>query len=359
MRKIILAAIISIIVSSTFGQNEIKFIPFEIKPASKESNNEHQVFSKKQVNTVSIVVSPEDKDKEQKAQLEIVKLYDQNRKLLATSEPMDLHDWTVRTLGDDNTVLVIFPDGTNSKAIIKIYKKKGNKLTSVKTIERKASYVNFDIANNANYFICGFNTRNGESKYSEIVYYDSNGNIVQSYLVDEKVSYSIKITDNYIIATSHDLSNRTKFVYLFDHYGNRLMKKEIYEIVGNDVIETSDNDEITYFGISNLNTIQLFDTKLKKEIDVIKINDKGKRITSYVIDHQGILFATSTKRTYSKELKNYSYSGQELIVKSPDNPRQIIEIDYDGKPEVIIENGTLFLKMKKNNQVIGLFEIQY
>jgi len=359
MRKIVLTAIISIIVSSTFGQDEIKFIPIELEPTSKESINEHQVFSKKQVNTVSIVVNPEDKDKEQKAQLKIVKLFDQNGKLLATSEPMDLYDWTVKPLGDDNTVLVIFPAGTYSNGVIKILKKQGDKLIAVKTIEQRTRYFNIDIANNAKYFICGFSTWEDEREFPEIKYYNSNGEIIQSYLVDEKVLYTLKVTSNYIIATSMDRSNKAGFVYLFDKLGNRLMKEELVEIVGNKEIETSDENEILYFGVSTLNSIQLFNVKLRTEIDVLKINDKGKRITSYIVDKQGVLFATSTRRTYSKELKNYLYSEQELIVKSPDKPRQVIKIDYDGKPEIMTENGKLFLKMKENRQVIGVFEIQY
>lgn len=360
MRKILLLIITVVLVLKNYGQDEVKLIPIELEKTFKESVNGNQIYSKKNKNTISIEVNPQDKDKAEKAQRKIIKLYAQNGSLLATSEPMNLYDWTVKPLGDDNTVLVIFPAGTYSKAIIKIYKKKGNKLTSVKTIERRTSYFNIDIANNANHFICGFSSWSGESEYPELVYYDSNGNAIQSYTVDEKYLYTLKVTSNHLIATSHDLSNRTKFVYLFDISGNRLMKKELYEIVGNDIIETSDYADSRYFGIANAHTVQLFDSKQKKEIEILKIHDKAKNISSYIIDQKGTIFATAMKKTFSKESRNYIYTEQILIVKSPDKLRQIIKIEDDGRPKVKIENGKLLLEIINNkNEKIKRYEIQY
>ena len=352
MKKILIICLTGFMTIMLYGQEKIKLVPYDFQEKIKISKLNSSptndkindlIYSKNELNAVSSEVNPADINKAQKIQLNIIKLYNKQGNLLATSQPIDLYDWIVKPMGDDKTVLVIFPAGTAQKAIIKFLKISGNSLVEIKEIVRETSYFNFDIDNKGEKLIASYSPYRGKSALPELKLYDNNGNEIWSKTVDEKDIYSIKISNDYIVAASQDLIDKVGYVYSFNYNGNRKMKSKLNSIEGTYQIEYSDDETNQFFAISTSKNIELFDSKSFSKIKSIESKDSNSRFKSYIVDKNGNIVAATDKK---------------IVVETINNQNDEIEIKVDGNPRIKKEKDKIVLEMW-NPKEQKYYEIQY
>lgn len=366
MKKIIIICLTGFISLILYGQDKIKLVPYDfqekikinrVKGSSANNENSDLIYSKNELNAISITVNPSDINKAEKSQLKIINLFDKEGILQATSQPLDLYDWIVIPMGDDNTVLVIFPAGTARKAIIKILKKSGNSLKEINKISRETTFFKIDISADGNYFVCGFSAFEEVSNKPEIKLYTRSGDLVWSNKIDEPRFYQVAISQKSIIGASKDSPNKKGFIYLYDYQGKRLLKDEINSHIGNYRIESSDYSNDRYFAISTINNIYLFDSEKKLKIKDFSIDNK-REISSYILDKNGAIICAVMRKKYSQENKNFEFSDKELIIIDLQNKKRSIELVSDGEPMLYKRQNKAILKMS-NNKNENYYEVQY
>lgn len=366
MKKILIIIFLGYISLIVYGQEEIELVPYdkqektEIYKFNSSPDNDNIrdiIYSKNDLNIISIEINPPDINKAQKSQLNIINLYDSKGNLLAKSEPVDLYDWVVKPLGDNNTVLMIFPAGTARKAIIRIYKKSGNALVETNAIKRETTYFSIDISMDGKYFICGFSAFDGISNLPEIMLFNDSGKLLWSNSIDESRFYQVAISKKHVFGASVDIENERGFMYLFDYHGERLMKDTIYSHIGNYKIKFSDFENDKYFAISSLKNIYLFDSDKKIKIKDF-ICDSGMEISDYIIDEDGTIISTVMIREYSKEKREFVISDQELVIEDLLNQKKSINFQSDREPLLIKDQNRIIIKLS-TNQKESYHEIQY
>lgn len=360
MKRIIILFFIGFISMSIYAQGDIKLVPYEKHEKIKinRSNNIRQIiYSKNEQNAVSVEINPSDINKAQKAQLNIINLYDKEENIIAKSKPIDLYDWIVKPLGDNNTVLVIFPAGTARKAIIKVLKRQGNQLIETNEIERETAYFNIDISLDGKYYVCGFSAFDGISYNPEIKLFNNSGELLWSRFIDESRFYQVAISNKHVFGASKDSENKKGFMYLFDYRGKSLMKEEIDSHIGNYKIELSDYTNDKYFAISSLKNIYLFDSDKKAKIKEFR-SDNNIEISDYLINNDGTIISTIMHRKYSKEKRKFDISNQQLIIEDIQNHKKSLKLDCKGKPLLKKDHNKVIIITSKN-KIYSYHELQY
>ncbi len=339
------------LVSSVCGQNDVCLVPCDFQEIIQLGNyisptvidnGSDLVYSRNRLNAISLEVNPSDLNKPLKHQLKIIHLFDRNGNLLASSGPIDLNDWIIKPMGDDNTVLVIFPASTARQVIVRFFKVNEKTLVKENEVERKSSYFNFDTYINGVKLIACYSPYRGISELPQLVVYDNNGIELWAKTIDEKDIYSVSTARDYIVTTSHDLKHRVGYVYLFDYRGNRKMKSRLNDIVGTYQIECSNDSENRFFAICTSSRIELFDSESRRKIKFVESCD-DEVFKSFVIDEKGSIIAA----TQSK-----------IIIETLEGVRSLMSIGRDGNPEIKIDNNNIILKMW-NPQKTVYYEIQY
>ncbi len=350
MKKALLICLAAFFFNFLFGQEKISLVPYSYqeKIIPKDVNSEYisslkNEYSNNKSNLVVIEVNPSDINKEEKAQLKIIKLFDENGNLLGISQPINLYDWEVKPMGDDKTVLVIFPAGTTSYADIKFFKLSGNSLIEVNEIERGSYNFTFDIDNNGEKLLVAYTAFEGISELPQLVLYDNMGNEIWSESVDENEFYSVKLAKNYLIASSNGSNKNVGFLYLFNYQGKMLRKFNLNNIIGSYQIECFDDINNHFFAILTSKCIYLFDFNTMQQIKCIEPQNASSKFRTFCFDKSGNIVAITNN---------------EVMLISSANKSLFVNHKLSGHPEIINENEKIILKMW-NPEKTNYYEIQY
>ena len=101
-----------------------------------------------------------------------VKLLNVDGDIIAVSKVMNLLDWDVVPMGDNETVLLIFPAGVAPKAKVDFYKKRGESLEFVKRVSKETSGFSCDISSDGKYFLAGYSAWDDNGK-AQLVCFDN------------------------------------------------------------------------------------------------------------------------------------------------------------------------------------------
>ncbi|MFW5879571.1 MAG: hypothetical protein ACOCUV_01975, partial [bacterium] len=264
----------------------------------------------------------------------IVKLYDKSGRLLAASDSLDLYEWEVKPLGDDETVLVIFPAGTARKAVIRTFKNINGTLKETNKFLQNTASFSLDITYNGDYYICGLSSSQIKGSNSQIFFFNKSGNILWKTKVNAPILYSLKISNNYVIFTTKAYDNdKYNNVYISDYQGNVFLKNKLDSKKGNYEIELSDYNKDRFIAIATLKHVYLFDTRQKKLVNEFKTTTQY--INSYKITDNGTIISTAVQKEFSREQKQYNYFNKKLFIKKTGNSSQKLKINMEGEPEII------------------------
>jgi hypothetical protein len=336
LKKVLAFCFILLISKILIGQDTIQLVRVEfkeiidIKDINKDVITRARVYSDNNLNVGIIEVYPPDVEIEQKAQRNIIKLYDQCGRLLGASQPVELYDWYIKPMGDDSTVLLTL-SGITEHSYLKFLKTCENTLDEMKKIRYETSDFAYDIDDKGEKLIMSFSAYEEMSGTLDLVLYDHNGLELWSATIDEKDIHSLKIARNYIVAASTDDLNRIRYIYVFNYNGQRLMKYQADEWIGNYEIEYSDDDVNRYFGVASEKKIYFFDSNTMNLIKIVEPEITSAEIHTFLVDKKGNLIVV---------IKDG------IFVETINNQQKHILLDFSGYP-----------KLSKNNNGDIILEI--
>ncbi len=365
MKKLLLTTVYLCISLIICAQGQIKLVPVDyneqdnhvkrLKTSIKPGPNDRIEFSK---NKENVVLVDHIEGMGLKGYNKIVKLYDKSGRLLAASDSLDLYDWEVKPLGDDETVLVIFPAGTAREAVVRTFKNINGTLKETKVFSQETASFSLDITYNGDYYICGLSSSQIKGGNSHIFFFNNSGNILWKTNVNAPILYSLKISNNYIIFTTKAYDNdKQNNIYMLDYQGNIILKNKLDSEKGNYEIELSDYNKDQFIAIATLKHIYLFDTREKKLVNELKT--ETQYVNSYKIDQHGTIICTGIQKEFLREQKKYNYYNKELFIKKIGSTPQKKMIEMEGEPETVKDKDKMILKMNKNRKHNNYYEIQY
>ena len=269
---------------------------------------------------------------EQKSASSRIKLYNSKGEIIAISESIYLYDWEVYPLGDDNTVIIFFPAGTQPKAMIKFMINKSKQLFLFKEIYYESGNLSIDCSIDGELIFLGISSLPNIHKKSKAILLDNKGNEVWRYFPKESFISGVHISPrkNFIVMISENVSNNTKFSYLIDNNGNNIAKKTINS-KGNYYIEFSDNEK--YFALcSGKNNLSVFNTNNGNLILDYVNSNSNIQINTMKVKSNGDVFATALLKTRNSTTREKEVVEKFLLNIEKSGIADEINIKFKGIP---------------------------
>ncbi|MCU0612697.1 MAG: hypothetical protein MUE60_13035, partial [Candidatus Eisenbacteria bacterium] len=153
-----------------------------------------------------------------------LKLYDVQGSLVATSEPLMLYDLHVQPLGNNSTVLVIYPAVDGPEFVITILQVEGDTLSTVSTIQEERGDPWLDVGLDGQHWVIAAHASPAVDK-AEVVLLGSDGAVIWRVALDESTFRGpllISPRSRYVLACSADFDAHHGYAYLLSIDGQRL-----------------------------------------------------------------------------------------------------------------------------------------
>jgi hypothetical protein len=174
-----------------------------------------------------------------------INLYDNDGHTIGTVEPEDLNDELFIPLGNDTSLLIIFPVGTSDFLRIKFYNLKQERFELSKTIKKESNIYLFDHDYSGNFICYGMSIPSKNEKTNLINYCNSRGNVIWSKHFYNDYPYDVKVSkaNNYIFLAIRSIDNKPDIGMILSNEGDKLIDFELPDIrLGNFKMCTSNDD---------------------------------------------------------------------------------------------------------------------
>lgn len=286
---------------SSFNKTNDTIDIIELINDLKQDDNCKYSISKNEENFA--IACPINDSIERKAWKWKINLYKRNGELIGTSDSEDLYDEIFLPLGNDSTLLVIFPVGTSTYLRIKYYCLKQDKFQLTNKLKLESNIYLFDHDYNGNNICFGISNPSN-NKNNLINYCNSKGNVIWSKQFTEEYPYDLKISkfNNYIFLAIKSFDNKSDLGLVLDNKGDKLIDFELPDNrIGNFQICTSNDNDEKDLVIYSSNFIVHLDnnaTNIKTSYVALKSNiyfekcsidqDGGVKMTGYKYERDSI-----------------------------------------------------------------------
>lgn len=156
-------------------------------------------------------------------------LYDAKGILAATSEPMMLYDLYVEPMGNNSTVLVIYPAVEVPVFSIAFLQAEGGALSIVANFWEERGNPLWDVGLDGQHCVIAMNASSEENK-AEVVLLRSDGAVIWRVALDESTINGpllVSPRSGYVLACSRASGPRSSYAYMLSIEGQRLWKSTI------------------------------------------------------------------------------------------------------------------------------------
>jgi hypothetical protein len=293
-----------------FGQADLQMIPIshqeEIVIKDDQINNKllkYSIYSDNDRNLATVEVFLPDFDKEEKAQRDIIKLFGPQGNLLGVSVPVELYDWYIKPMGDNETVLVTLI-GLTEHSYIKMLKINGDSIKETKTIRWETGSISYDIDDAALKFVVAFSPVSEGNDQTGLTLYDHNGSAYWSKTVDCKDIRDVKIINDCIVLTSKGFDGNIPIIQVLGSDSKLLFQEQTGGRIGDYEIEYSVVQESAYFATASEDQVFLYDLNFPKRINVIESQLDGG-INEFLIDRAGTVIAVNNNGIFLETLDQH------------------------------------------------------
>lgn len=276
----------------------------------------------------------------------LINLLNDDGDVIATSKVVNLLDRDVVPMGDNETVLLIFPAGVTPKATVDFYKKRGETLEFVKSISKETGDFSWDVSYDGKYFLAGYSAWKDRGQ-SQMICFDNSGNELWSKFLNEDIIGPVYFSDksNFIFLTAQSRETNERKAYLLDLNGREIVATEV-SARGTFYPEFSDDEKEKYVGISSgCNEVLLIDTESRKVLWEYKDENKKLYFNTMEIVEEGNVFLSALIKKYSPQSHVKKVVEKKLYIFDREGRKIEKQINLNGIPRLFKYEGDVYIKL--------------